>query len=68
MTQFGPLGLDLATTAGLGLTVPQPSHDPVASVQCQIPNSPGLIGFAMWIQAIAVLPSLPARLTAKEHG
>lgn len=62
-TPFGSLGLDLGTTAGIALTVPQPGHDPVASVQWPIPNAPALVGFAMWIQAIAVPPNLPARLT-----
>ena len=62
-TPFGPLGLDLATSAGIALTVPQPSHDPFASVQWPIPNSAALVGFAMWVQAIAVPPNLPARLS-----
>ena len=63
MTPFGPLGLDLATTADLGTTFPQPSHDPVASVTYPIPNTATLIGFPLWVQAIAVPPGLSARLT-----
>jgi hypothetical protein len=62
-TPYGSVGLDLATTAGIALTVPTPGHDPVATVQWPIPNSPALVGFAMWVQAIAVPPGLPARLT-----
>lgn len=62
-TPFGTLGLDLATTTEIALTVPQPSHDPVATVQWPIPNAPSLIGLALWVQAIAVPPNLSARLS-----
>lgn len=62
-TPFGPLGLDLTVTAGIALTVPQPSHDAFATVPWRIPNSPTLIGLPLWVQAIAVPPTLPARLT-----
>ena len=62
-TPWGPLGLDLATTAGIALTVPQPSHDPVANVPWPIPNVPALIGLSLWIQAFVAPPMLPARLT-----
>jgi hypothetical protein len=63
MTAFGLVGLDLASSARIALVTPQPSHDPFAVVQWPIPNSPTLVGFAMWLQAIAVPQSLPARVS-----
>jgi hypothetical protein len=62
-TIYGPLGLDLASSAGISVATPQPGHDPHAVVQWPIPNAPGLVGFAMWLQAIAVPQSLPARVS-----
>jgi hypothetical protein len=62
-TPFGPLGLDLATTAGIAQAFPQASHDPVASMSWPIPNAPALVGLPLWVQAIALPPNLPARLT-----
>jgi hypothetical protein len=62
-TIYGPVGLDLTSAAGIALGTPQAGHDPHAVVQWPIPNAPGLVGFAMWLQAIAVPQTLPARLT-----
>jgi hypothetical protein len=62
-TPFGPLGVDLVTAAGIGLTVPQPSHDPVANVQWPIPNVPAAVGLGLWVQALAVPATLPPRVT-----
>ena len=64
-TPWGPLGLDLATTAGIALTVPQPGHDPVANVQWPIPNVPALIGLSLWIQAFGGAP--PAARAPHKH-
>lgn len=62
-TPFGPLGIDLQSAAGLALTVPQPGHDPYASVPMPVPQAPALIGLALWLQGFAIPPSLPPRLT-----
>lgn len=62
-TPYGLVGLDLATSARIALLTPQPSHDPYVTVQWPIPSSSALIGFAMWLQAIAVPQSLPARVS-----
>jgi hypothetical protein len=64
-TPFGPLGVDVATFVSLGVTSAQPSliHDPHVIVPWPIPNSPALVGFAMWLQALSAPQSLPARLT-----
>ncbi|MCB9879959.1 MAG: hypothetical protein H6835_20400 [Planctomycetes bacterium] len=65
LTPFGALGIDLAQSAPIAIAAPQPSpsHDPHLLVQWPIPNSPTLVGFAMWLQAIAVPQSLPPRVT-----
>ena len=62
-TPFGLVGIDLATSARIALLTPQSSHDPYVTVQWPIPNTASLVGFAMWLQAIAVPQSLPARVT-----
>ena len=62
-TPFGVLGLDLPTSASLAVVVPQPSHDPIASVPWPVPNAPVLIGLQLWVQAFAVPPALPPRLS-----
>jgi hypothetical protein len=62
-TQFGLLGLDLATAVGIAIAAAQPSHDPVASLQWTIPNVSQAIGVTLWVQAMAIPPGLPARLT-----
>jgi hypothetical protein len=63
MTQFGILGIDLAVAAGIAQSTAQPSHDPFVSMQWAIPNVPQAVGLPLWIQAIALPPGLPARLT-----
>ena len=62
-TPFGPLGLDLATSASLALTTAQPGHDPIATVAWPVPNAPVLVGLQLWVQAFAIPPSLPPRLS-----
>jgi hypothetical protein len=62
-TPFGVLGLDLVTAAGVALVVAQPGHDPLATAPWPVPNAPALIGLALWVQAFAVPPALPPRLT-----
>ncbi len=62
-TPFGPLGIDLSVAASLGVSVPQPSHDPIASMPMAIPNAPALIGLSLWAQGIAVPQALAPRLT-----
>lgn len=62
-TPFGVLGLDLLTSASLAVVVPQPSHDPLASVPWPVPNAPVLIGLQLWVQAFAVPQALPPRLS-----
>jgi hypothetical protein len=62
-TQFGQLGLDLAFTAGIAQATAPTGHDPFVSVPWAIPNVPQAIGLPLWLQAIALPPALPARLT-----
>lgn len=64
-TPFGLLGLDLAMSAPIAVTTPQPNpiHDPHITVQWPIPNSPALVGLAIWLQAIAAPQGLPPRLS-----
>jgi hypothetical protein len=57
-TIFGTVGLDLTTAAGIAFATPTPSHDPLILVQWPIPNTPSLVGFAMWLQAIAAPQNL----------
>jgi hypothetical protein len=63
MTPFGSLGLDLGTTANVALVVTPSDHDPMATAPWPVPNVPALIGLGLWVQAIAVPPTLPPRLT-----
>jgi hypothetical protein len=62
-TPFGPLGIDLTLAAILAPTVAQPGHDPIASVPLAVPLAPTLVGLNLWVQGLAIPPSLPARLT-----
>jgi hypothetical protein len=47
----------------LAMLVTQTGHDPIASLPLPIPNNQGLRGQALWLQALAVPPNLPPRLT-----
>jgi hypothetical protein len=62
-TPFGLVGIDLASSAAIEVGTPAASHDPFLAVQWPIPNTPSLIGFAMWLQGIAVPPSLAPRVS-----
>jgi len=62
-TPFGPLGIHLPLSFTLAMLVTQPGHDPIASLPLPIPNSQGLRGQSLWLQALAVPPNLPPRLT-----
>ena len=62
-TPFGVLGIDLATSASLALTVAQPSHDPIAGLSLPVPAMPSLIGLPLWVQGFVAPTGLPARLT-----
>ncbi|MCA8973380.1 MAG: hypothetical protein KDC98_01595 [Planctomycetes bacterium] len=67
-TPFGSLGLDLPTAANLAVTSAQPSHDPIATVPWPVPNAPFLIGLQLWVQALAIPPTLPPRLSNTLHA
>jgi len=62
-TPFGMFYLDPPTSAGLTLVMTQPGHDPAAHVHWLLPNAPTLIGLVLWVQAFAVPPALPPRLS-----
>jgi hypothetical protein len=62
-TVFGPLGIDLATASAMALTVPQPGHDPFASLPLAVPNAPVLVGLQLWAQSFVLPPNLPPRLS-----
>jgi hypothetical protein len=62
-TPFGPLGIHLPLAFTLAMLVTQTGHDPIASLPLPIPNNQGLRGQALWLQALAVPPNLPPRLT-----
>jgi hypothetical protein len=62
-TPFGSLDLDLGAAVGIAVVVPQPGHDPIATVPWPIPNDASLVGLSLFVQGF-VFPQLqPPRLT-----
>lgn len=62
-TPFGILSIDLTLAAVLGVAIPQPSHDPMASVTMPIPNMPAFLALPLAAQALVVPQTLAPRLT-----
>ncbi len=62
-TPFGILSIDLTLAAVLGVAIPQPSHDPIASVTMPIPNVPAFLALPLAAQALVVPQALAPRLT-----
>ena len=62
-TPFGILSIDLTLAAVLGVAIPQPSHDPMASVTMPIPNAPAFLALPLAAQALVVPQTLAPRLT-----
>ncbi|MFM1874208.1 MAG: hypothetical protein RL398_3630 [Planctomycetota bacterium] len=62
-TPFGILSIDLTLAAVFGVAIPQPSHDPMASVSMPIPNASAFLGLPLAAQALVVPLTLAPRLT-----
>lgn len=62
-TPFGTLDIDLASGAIVGAAAAAPGHDSRATIPWTIPNLPQLVGLPLFVQGLALPPSLPPRLT-----
>lgn len=63
-TPFGPLGIDGASATILAYAAITPTgHDPFVTLATPVPNAPALVGLTFWVQALAIPPALPGRVS-----